>query len=251
MLEQLNKMNRAEEKTIQLLYADLKQSGSPELVADKLVTKGILSWMNNEDIRSKPTDYAKWGEILSCVVKSQAKNTFQMFVDSIKEADDSFEQLVKKIEQIHDRRKEEFGTMAPGQCAEDLRLQSGDRMRDSDDSDGSTDDDPATPPPVHAVASNQLSLDGQPTLMQCKDLGISSKLASEWYTLAIFLGLEDIVDDIDSDFNRVEKKCEESLKLWIKGKGSVHFKEKITWLSLLRVVRKMYPAFADELREQF
>ena len=48
--------------------------------------------------------------------------------------------------------------MAPGQCAKDLRLQSGDRMRDSDDSDGSTDDDPATPPPVHAVASNQLSL---------------------------------------------------------------------------------------------
>ena len=76
-------------------------------------------------------------------------------------------------------------------------------------------------------------------------------MASEWYTFAIYLGLEEVVDDIDSDYRKVQKKCDEAVKMWIQGKGSQHFKERVTWRALLGVVKKIYPAFADELREKF
>ena len=91
----------------------------------------------------------------------------------------------------------------------------------------------------------------KPTLLECQNLGIVSKMASNWSRLAIYLGLEDRMGRIDDDYSKVREKCSNVLKLWIKGKGRKHSKEPVTWKTLLDTIQKLYPSFADDLRTKF
>jgi hypothetical protein len=101
------------------------------------------------------------------------------------------------------------------------------------------------------TASSALQWDCKPSLSECQNLGIVSKLASNWNDLAIYLGLEDETDNIDSDYRKVREKCKNTLKLWIKGKGRVYSRDPITWRTLYKVIRKIHPAFADEIQGKF
>ena len=87
--------------------------------------------------------------------------------------------------------------------------------------------------------------------MECQSLGVVSKMASNWSSLAIYLGLEDKMDRIDDDYPKVREKCTNVLKLWIKGKGRKYSKEPVTWKTLLDTIHKLYPSFADDLRTKF
>jgi len=72
-------------------------------------------------------------------------------------------------------------------------------------------------------------------------------MASEWYTFAVYLGLEDDVDNVDANYRFVQDKCTQVITLWLKGNGKKHSKDPITWHTLHSVVENIYPAFAEEL----
>lgn len=91
--------------------------------------------------------------------------------------------------------------------------------------------------------------DDKPSLIDCQQFGIVSKMASEWYTFAVYLGLEDDADNIDANYRYVQEKCTQVITLWLKGSGKKHSREPITWHTLHAVVEKIYPAFAEELAD--
>ena len=90
----------------------------------------------------------------------------------------------------------------------------------------------------------------KPSLIRCQELGVVSKLASEWYTFAVYLGLEEEADQIDHNYRFVQEKCKQVIALWLKGSGKKHSKDPITWETLRSVIEKIYPAFAEELAEE-
>lgn len=103
---------------------------------------------------------------------------------------------------------------------------------------------------IYKYSAHAPSPGDRPTLIRCQELGIVSKLASEWYTFAVYLGLEDEADQIDYNYRFVQEKCKQVITLWLKGSGKKHSKDPINWETMRSVVEKIYPAFAEELAEE-
>lgn len=87
----------------------------------------------------------------------------------------------------------------------------------------------------------------KPSLRDCQKFGIVLKMASEWYTFGVYLGLEDDVDNVDANYRLVQDKCARVITLWLNGNGKKHSKDPITWQTLHAAVEMIYPAFAEEL----
>ena len=91
-----------------------------------------------------------------------------------------------------------------------------------------------------------MDLDSKPTLRRLDEL-VCRRIASNWDTLALYLGVEQhVIDAVNEDHRRCEKASRDILNRWLNGEhdtGSMHR----TWRSVLTALRE---SGEEELAEQ-
>ena len=93
-------MNKEEKEALRRQFSKLRKSLEPSTVAANLFSKGILTEEQYHDrISSLPNDAAKNEFILKCVERHGKRGIFDVFVQSIENADPAIQYLAEELKE--------------------------------------------------------------------------------------------------------------------------------------------------------
>jgi hypothetical protein len=167
-----------------------------------LDSKDLLNPYEYQDVNSEPNRIEQTRKVFN-YIRGKGPDYQEKFVKVLEQQGRGTEHWAKKIREL-----------------------AGASVESSGENSNSSDNTPEPEEPRNR-------LEDKPTSLEVLD-GIVPKVAPNWETLSVRLGVEDEGKQIEKDHAKVKDRCYQVIKAWLDGKGL----KPVTWEFLLKAARK-------------